>query len=81
MLQVGQVVWARAGRDKNRYFVVLDCDEPYAYIADGKRRRTEKPKKKKTIHLRPTLTIAPRERIVTDREIRKILQPFQGENV
>lgn len=81
MLQIGQVVWARAGRDKDHYFVVLDCDGPFAYIADGRRRKKEKPKKKKIIHLRPTLTIESSERIATNREIRKVLRPFEGENV
>lgn len=55
MTVVGSVVQSAAGRDKNRFFVVLALEDGgYAYIADGRLRKTEKPKKKKLIHLRPT---------------------------
>jgi len=50
----GSIVKAVAGREKNGFFVVLDCDSVFAYIADGKRRKVEKPKKKKLIHISPT---------------------------
>lgn len=42
----GSIVKAVAGREKNGFFVVLDCDSVFAYIADGKRRKVEKPKRK-----------------------------------
>ena len=50
----GSIVKAVAGREKNGFFVVLDCDAVFAYIADGKRRKVEKPKKKKLKHLKST---------------------------
>ena len=53
----GSIVKAVAGREKNGFFVVLDCDSVFAYIADGKRRKVEKPKKKKLIHISPTGTV------------------------
>ena len=40
------------GRDKGRYFFVLDRDDTYALICDGKLRRVEKPKRKKLKHMR-----------------------------
>ena len=43
----GCVVKAKAGRDKDGFFVVLDVDGSYAMICDGKRRTLEKPKRKK----------------------------------
>lgn len=42
----GSIVKVVAGREKNGFFVVLDCDSVFAYIADGKRRKVEKPKRK-----------------------------------
>ena len=52
-LQKGDVVYSRAGRDKGRYFLVIDLvDEQYALITDGKLRRLETPKRKKVKHLR-----------------------------
>ena len=41
-----------AGRDKDQIFFVVDTDETYVYIADGKGRRLESPKRKKRRHVR-----------------------------
>ncbi len=41
-----------AGRDKNKYFAVMEViDENYILISDGKGRTTEKPKRKKIKHI------------------------------
>jgi ribosomal protein L14E/L6E/L27E len=51
-IMVGQYVRSKAGRDKDRIFVVTEVvDEKYVCIADGDLRRIEKPKKKKIRHL------------------------------
>lgn len=47
----GSIVLSKAGRDRERLFVVLSIDDNFALIADGKIRRVEKPKKKKLRHL------------------------------
>lgn len=54
---VGQIVRAKAGRDKDGFFIIRSVDGGYAYIVDGKRRKVDKPKKKKLIHLAPTTTV------------------------
>ena len=46
----GSVGRAKAGRDKDSYFVVLDVLDKFALIADGKSRKLEKPKKKNLNH-------------------------------
>ncbi len=49
---IGQLVKSKAGRDKDRVFVVIDIiDELYVLIADGDLRKMEKAKKKKIKHL------------------------------
>lgn len=49
---LGQFVKSKAGRDKNRVFIVVDIiDDLYVLIADGDLRKIEKPKKKKIKHL------------------------------
>ena len=54
-LQPGQIVRSRAGRDKNRYFIVVMIrDQNYVYISDGDLRKIEKPKLKKIKHLAKT---------------------------
>ncbi len=52
ILRPGSVVWSKAGRDKNRCFIVISTDGTYALIADGKTRKLQSPKKKKHRHLR-----------------------------
>lgn len=50
----GRIVVSTAGRDKDRYFVVLSVENEYCYLADGKVRKVDMPKKKKIKHLRVT---------------------------
>ena len=48
----GRVVESLQGRDKGKHFLVMEAAERTVTIADGKTRRLENPKKKKTKHLR-----------------------------
>ena len=73
----GSVVRAKAGRDKDKFFVVLQTDGEYALIADGRRRRVEHPKRKKHKHLAPTNT-AHNGSLETNPKIRQILREFNG---
>ncbi len=51
-IKVGQVVKSKAGRDKDRFFIVIGIvDEQYVLIADGDLRKIDKPKQKKIKHL------------------------------
>ena len=45
------LVVSKAGRDKGQLFYVIEADEQYVYLADGKSRRLEKPKRKKRKHV------------------------------
>ena len=45
------LVVSMAGRDKGQLFYVIDADEQFVYLADGKSRRLEKPKRKKRKHV------------------------------
>jgi large subunit ribosomal protein L14e len=45
------LVISKAGRDQGQLFYVIDADEQYVYLADGKSRRLEKPKRKKRKHI------------------------------
>ena len=51
-MEVGRVVFSRAGRDQGHYFVVVDViNEDYVAIANGCQRKVDNPKKKKIKHL------------------------------
>ena len=45
------LIVSTAGRDKGQLFYVIDTDEQYVYLADGKSRKLEKPKRKKRKHV------------------------------
>lgn len=49
---VGRVIYSKAGRDKEKYYLVVGIlNEEYVYISDGRLRTIQKPKKKKLKHL------------------------------
>jgi len=73
-LEVGQVVFAKSGRDKGRAFIVLCVDDEYLYLVDGRLRTLQKPKKKKVKHVQPTnfvACLATDGRALQDADIRK----------
>lgn len=45
------IVKSTAGRDEGDLFFVLDIQEEFLLLADGKRRRVENPKRKKWKHV------------------------------
>lgn len=73
----GSVVRAKAGRDKGSYFVVLNLDKDVAFLADGKTRKLEKPKKKNLKHLEATSAVLS-EKLETNRKIKKALCDFKN---
>ncbi|MCL2398586.1 MAG: KOW domain-containing RNA-binding protein [Defluviitaleaceae bacterium] len=83
-MQIGQVVFSKCGRDKDRAFVVLSVEGEYVFLADGQLRPLNKPKKKKVKHTQPTNTVLVLEKQglatmggITDADIRKWLLPFR----
>lgn len=77
------LVVSKAGRDQGQLFYVIDADEQYVYLADGKSRRLEKPKRKKRKHIeqipRTESRIAekiPNGEKVLNSELRKELASF-----
>lgn len=81
-LKRGQVVKSRAGRDKDSYMAVLELDPPWVVLADGKKRPVERPKRKKLMHISPTLRVLSEEALATNRKLRAALRKAggQGEN-
>ncbi len=51
-IDIGQVVKSIQGRDKGKFFIVIErIDNDYLLLVDGKIRKMDKPKKKKVKHL------------------------------
>ncbi len=74
----GSVVKSAAGRDKDRFYLVLRLEGDYAYIADGKVRPLERPKKKRIKHLRPTADVMNMDLFVGNRSLLKALRAYNG---
>ena len=74
-LMKGSVVRAEAGRDGGRYFAVVDSDEKYCLIADGKSRKLAHPKRKNIKHIRVTNSMIDLNDI-TDKKLRNALKQF-----
>ena len=65
------IVISLAGRDKDKLFYVMDVEDNYVLLADGKGRKLENPKRKKLKHVRR----------VTRTETRVALKILQGDKV
>lgn len=51
-IQIGQLVKSKAGRDRGRFFLVLDIlDENFVLLVDGDLRKIDSPKRKKVKHV------------------------------
>ena len=72
-LAKGSVVIADAGRDRGGFFVVTDTDGNCCYIADGKSRKLDKPKRKNIKHIRTTDSMIDLNDI-TDKKLRTVLR-------
>ena len=81
------IVKSTAGRDEGDLFFVLDTQEEFLLLADGKRRRVENPKRKKCKHVafvgESHSVVAEKIRSsekITNSELRKALAAFSGGN-
>ena len=65
------IIESLAGRDKGKFFYVIDTEDNYVLIADGKGRKLENPKRKKLKHVRR----------VSRTETRVAMKILNGDNV
>lgn len=49
--KIGTIVKSIAGHDKNNLFVIINVENEYVYLVDGRCRTLNKPKKKKVKHI------------------------------
>ena len=52
---ISDVVVSKAGRDQGQWFYVVDMDQSFLYLANGKDRTVDKPKRKKRKHVEKVL--------------------------
>lgn len=48
--QVGDLVRSTAGRDRDSFYIIVKIEGDFLYLADGKYKSVDKPKKKRKKH-------------------------------
>jgi ribosomal protein L14E/L6E/L27E len=88
-MEIGTVVFSKMGRDKGKFYaIVKECEDGFAWIADGDARKLEKPKKKNLSHIKATNTVLEKiaeklknDTMVHDAELRSALKEFNTAEV
>lgn len=59
-LEIGQLVYSKAGRDKGHYYLIYALDDALdrVYLVDGRKRNADNPKVKNPLHLQKTNIVA-----------------------
>ncbi len=81
-----QIVRSRRGHDAGRLFCVMDTEEGFLLLADGKERRVSAPKRKNVKHVEavgawdhPTIEKVRKGLPVRDKELRQVLAIIRDE--
>lgn len=69
------VVRSAAGHDKGNFLVITAVEGDFAYLADGKERKLDSPKKKRLKHVRLTNTVIDTDNL-TDKGLRKFIAEY-----
>ena len=86
-LKIGSLVRSKCGRDRKRVFLVvkIDCENPTSpvFIADGRLRKIDSPKRKNPIHLLPIGEITDAEKSalkqgISDEKIAQIVEMYES---
>lgn len=77
----GMIVKSMAGHDSGSWYAVMKYENGFAYIADGKQRKVEAPKKKNPLHLQKTCSIVD-VKDINNKQLRVALKRFNDrENI
>lgn len=77
--EIGMLAKSLCGHDEGKLYVILRMDETYVYLADGKLRGLEHPKKKKKKHIQIIKRSMDLEG-VTDSALRSFIKDYQKES-
>ena len=82
----GEIVISRAGHDKGKVSCIMDTDGDFVLLADGKARKTERPKRKRHKHVQhagqsghPAVKALCSGQSFTDSALRRALAVFRDE--
>ncbi|NLJ97299.1 MAG: 50S ribosomal protein L14 [Clostridiales bacterium] len=81
---VGCFVTSVSGKDRGKHYVIIDTDNEYVYLVNGKSRTLDNPKKKKLKHIHrldffnPLLTEVIKNKTVKNEDIKRSIKMLQG---
>lgn len=77
----GMLAISRAGHDRDKVYVIIAEDDEYVYLADGRIRTADRPKKKKKKHIQIIKKIQTEKPQggYRDLEIKRIIKMYQEE--
>ena len=77
--EVGMLAKSKAGHDKDNVYVIIAMDDSYVYLADGRVKTVDKPKKKKYKHIQIIRKINEDIPVTDDVAIKRILKLYNRE--
>lgn len=72
-MEIGRIVLSTAGKDKGRYFCVVELGDDCCFLRDGKLHKLENPKKKSLKHLKITPNILRSEALQVNKHLKKAI--------
>ena len=78
MYAIGNVVLATAGKEKGQLLVIVNLDDKYAYLSDGKRLKASKPKRKSFKHIKlfDTQSLSETQVLDTNERVNALIRKF-----
>ena len=76
--EAGQIVKSLAGHDKDCIYMIVRAEGSFIWVADGKRRRLENPKRKNTAHVQTIKVYVPEADRDKDEAIQHFLKSYGG---
>lgn len=79
-MDIGKIVISKSGRDKGEWFVIVKIEDSYIYIADGKIRKLENPKRKNPKHLQKTNKFLVLDESISNKRLNKLILELKHSN-
>ncbi len=74
---VRRIVLSVAGRDKGECLAVINCDKNYVFVANGKDRKLECPKRKNIKHISLTDKTLTEDQMKTNKSLKKAIAVYK----
>ena len=74
---IGRVVCSKAGRDKEKFLVIVGENDKFFFLCDGKERPLERPKMKNKKHLALTKTTLDESSLKSNKAIKRALAIYR----